>query len=788
MFKRFMCFLGIGLTLVSLAGCKGKKEPELKYYEYNELEINLGEDEAHGKIKVVGDNLYFTTYQYPEYPPEYDEELENIDNAGSEADAKKLYAELEEKYSEYKPKVILWKYNIASAEKTAMYEKVADSFNISEFEILEDGSALMLCTEYIYDEENDTSENMVTLNKVDTNGQETMVRSLNDYFQKEESGEDQEEMMVDVSNAAFDSDGTLYMIYEMPDGEKSKNYYNKISSDGELISTVQNESSFGGGNGAVINNEGKLVVGDYEENGMCYRIVDFDNNKLSEPLPGLSGDRNTYVDYELLGSSQEYGLLIKDQTYMYSYKEEDKEPVPVLKWMDCGVAGEGVRSITPLPDGTFICSIMNNMDGSTQIGIMKEKENDDAGKEVITLASQYTDTDMQQSIIAFNKSNDKYKIDYKTYDNTENSEEAFANDIISGNTPDIIDLSGMNPENYIAKGLLTDLTPYMENDDTVNKDYFIDGILDKSQVDGKQYYLFKSFNITSIAGKASELARYKDNWSLDSLIDYYKSKPEGTLLFERDSKQRIFSLFLDQQYASCVDYATGKVSFDNDEFRKFLEFCNTFPNDEEETYDDSLDTHKMIKKGKLLLQNCVITSIDDFTLNNKLFEGDIEYIGYPTAQKGSTYIAYPSTVLSISSTAKNADAAWEFIKFVFSQNKDAADTVMYTIPAVKPDFDNMIKRAMATEAYTDENGNKIEPRNMVVGYNDFTVEIGPATEEEVNTLKNLIAEASGIINPSYESQNIITEEVYKYFNGEKSLDETINIIQDKMNKYINENR
>jgi hypothetical protein len=36
--------------------------------------------------------------------------------------------------------------------------------------------------------------------------------------------------------------------------------------------------------------------------------------------------------------------------------------------------------------------------------------------------------------------------------------------------------------------------------------------------------------------------------------------------------------------------------------------------------------------------------------------------------------------------------------------------------------------------------------------------------------------------------NIITEEAANYFNGQKSLDETADIIQNRVTTYVNENR
>lgn len=65
--------------------------------------------------------MYFVTYQYPEYPKEYEEELEKLYDSSD--DIEKRYQELQEKYSDYKTKIVLWKYNLKSSEKTAVYQK-----------------------------------------------------------------------------------------------------------------------------------------------------------------------------------------------------------------------------------------------------------------------------------------------------------------------------------------------------------------------------------------------------------------------------------------------------------------------------------------------------------------------------------------------------------------------------------------------------------------------------------------------------------------------------------------
>lgn len=783
MLKKLICGLCIGIMAVSLTACgeKKDKDAELKTYEYNQLDLDLNAEESLSKIKLYGDDLYFVSYLYPDYPEEYDEELEKLYDSSD--DIEKRYQELKDKYSEYMTKVVLWKYNFKSLEKTAVYQKASDNYTIDAYSIADDGSIVMLNSDYIYDMENETWENVFLLNKIGSDGSEQLISDLKDYIKKDGEHEGY------ILNAEFAPDGVLYISYEISGEEKSTAYYSKIGPDGQLIGTIQKENADGGDAGFAVDGQGNLLVGMYGEKGITYQTADFDNNKLSEPLPGFeSSDEDVFNDYSICGFSEEYGLLLRDSVYMYSYDEDAEKLTPLFRWLDCGVQGNNVVDVFAVDGETFLCSLNDDM-AEVNVGLLKENTSENDNKEVITLAGTYTDDTLQKNIISFNKASDKYKIQCNTYENSTDSREALINDITAGNIPDIIDLSGIDLENYIAKGILADLTPYMDKDDVVNKDYFIDGILDKTAVDGKQYYLMNSFSIWTIAGKASELAKYKDNWTLDSFIEYYKSKPEGTMLFDFDSKELVFSSLFEQQFNSYVNWDTGEVTFDSDSFKKFLEFCNTFPKSDESMYEDmSQDTHKLIKKGKQLFETVYISSLDEITLQTKLFDDDIDFVGYPDAAGNRAYIAYPTGCLSISSAAKNPDGAWEFIKYVFMEQAKGTNTDMYNIPTSKALFDNMIKEATTTEAYTDENGNLIEPRNTTVGYNDFEVKIGPASEAEVNTLKELINNAGGIISGTDKAQEMVSEEVYKYFEGQKSLDETVDIIQDKMKKYINENR
>lgn len=100
----------------------------------------------------------------------------------------------------------------------------------------------------------------------------------------------------------------------------------------------------------------------------------------------------------------------------------------------------------------------------------------------------------------------------------------------------------------------------------------------------------------------------------------------------------------------------------------------------------------------------------------------------------------------------------------------------------------MMKAKTTTEKYTDEFGQEIEPLDSTWGWDDLEVKIVPLTDKEAKLYEDLVnnTKKSGGYNSAL--MEIITEEAKAYFAGEKSLDETADIIQNRIKTYVNENR
>ena len=95
---------------------------------------------------------------------------------------------------------------------------------------------------------------------------------------------------------------------------------------------------------------------------------------------------------------------------------------------------------------------------------------------------------------------------------------------------------------------------------------------------------------------------------------------------------------------------------------------------------------------------------------------------------------------------------------------------------------------MTKEYYTDENGNQVEQQKTSWTYDDFSMDIYAATQEDVDAIKELITATDNALQLDQNIQNIITEEAGGYFQGQKTAQEVADIIQSRIQIYVNENR
>ena len=746
---------------VSLAAC-GKQDggsqgtTDQKEYVYvpEYLELDKDTNSNYNSLTVQGDKLYYINYQW------------NEDNGES--------------------KVSIGSYNLTDGSKeTLPIEFNSDNGGISSMQVDADGNIYTAEYQWNATEGDDAySEQQIVLHKYDSTGAQVMEQDITDIMQQDENNSYINYMCIDDQGRFYVASNELIRLFD---------------TQGQFQGVVKTDSSWIQGMGE--GKDGKVYVCYYDDSSVNNILseIDFDGKKVAQTYSNFpNGNGNGS-----LSAGMEGDVLANTDTTLYEYNLADQSTTEVLNWLDCDINGNYVNYVGVTSDGKILAVINDWNTGETDVvKLTRTKASEVAQKTPVVIGAMYTSQALQAAAVAFNKQSNEYHVTIKTYIDENNWTEtswsdsvtAMNNDLTSGsNCPDILDMSNLDVKELAAKGAFEDMTPYLEKSSVLSKDDFFDSVLSSYTFDGKLAGIPKTFTLSTIVGKASDLGD-RNGWTVDDVMEYANAH-EGTALFEGMTKSGMLSTMLAYDLDSYIDWETGKCSFDGENFQKILEFVNSFP-DEYEWQDDEASTPAKIQAGELLLNMTGISQLTDIQEEEAMFGEPVTYIGFPTSDGSSGTYMQSNELYAIATKGSNKDGAWAFIEYYLEQPVD--DMFSWGLPATKSALDEMINEAMNVKYMTDENGNQILDENgnpvpengtSSISWGDWEYTYHTTTQEEADTLRHLIdiakpANTSG----NDEITNIITEEAEGFFKGQKSVADVAKIIQSRVQVYVDENR
>lgn len=535
---------------------------------------------------------------------------------------------------------------------------------------------------------------------------------------------------------------------------------------------------------------GKVAAIIYEEDGVYASYVDLESGVFSQKgkLPGTSYE---YSVYSAIG----YDLYLVNSYGVFGYNVGDEDKTQLMNYIDSDLGVYSVFNIVPLDENSFFASYDDMETYEMTVGkFTKVPPEEVIDKVPLTLACAGMDWNVRSAVVAFNKSNERYRIlveDYSSLYGNENDYMAGINrlnaDIIAGKIPDILLISsGMPVDSYISKGLLADLKPYIEADEELNINDYMPNIIEAYSVDGKMYRLVPAFMVHTLLAKSSDVGNER-GWSVKDARNLLDSKPEGTELFTYSTRNQVLQncMITDSQF---IDWKTGKCHFDSENFIDLLEFAALFPDDVNgvEYNDDYWENYdSQWREGKVICQQMTLSDFRNYNYIAKgTFGEPITMIGYPAGDGEGTAIM-ANIQLAMSSKTPNAEGAYTFLRNFLTD--EYQQNLEYGFPVSIKYLDSMAQDAMKVFTYTDENGQEIEsPETFYL--NGMEIEIEPMTLEEADALKADLYSITQVYTYDDNLMRIIEEETAAFFSGQKSAKDVADIIQSRAQIYVNENR
>lgn len=446
----------------------------------------------------------------------------------------------------------------------------------------------------------------------------------------------------------------------------------------------------------------------------------------------------------------------------------------VLVALLCGCGGEGDVGV-PDPGDAAIEESTSPVRESLSLGIHEPVYED--GKEVLTFGAM-DEWDVPEELIdAYNQQSEKYIVRAVTYYDEakgyDASLTALQMDIVRGQAPDILSLSGIDYYPWAEKGILEDLYTYIDKDEQLGRDGFVSSVLEAYTVGDKLYAIGTHFNLMTLCGKTSRVGE-KTGYNVAELLEMLKSCGEDqNAVWGFGEEEPILTVFCTFSMNDFVDWDKGTCDFTGEDFKQILEFCK---NHQERVLTGSL--RQAIRQEEILLMTEIFSNVGDYQLTEELFGEPITCVGYPVVEGNGTLVQMLGCY-GISATAANKDACWDFLKYVL-QNDD-----YYGLPLLQQQFDDMMQQAM-TEEIDPESGKRVPKASYIPINASDSVYVYAASQEQVDAFWALVSGAKYPYQYHRAIMNIIREEAADYFNDRKSLEDTVAVIQSRVGIYVAE--
>ena len=221
-------------------------------------------------------------------------------------------------------------------------------------------------------------------------------------------------------------------------------------------------------------------------------------------------------------------------------------------------------------------------------------------------------------------------------------------------------------------------------------------------------------------------------------------------------------------------------------------------------YYDPQRLYALIAEGQMMLYPTSVTNFLRIQEDEHLFGGEVSYVGYPMGSGtcGSSFSALTSA--SMTSDCKDKEAGWEFLRRLLlvqpeldpdpEKDPDQAKLEISPnyfntpFPVNRKGFEYLREKSM-TPDYS-EDGVEI-PKFVNKGLIDFDaddISYYAVTKEQYDQIMQLYNDTNTIYWEDNDLWEIISEQAQAYFAGDKSLAETVKLIQSRAELYVNERK
>ncbi|MCR5592376.1 MAG: extracellular solute-binding protein [Saccharofermentans sp.] len=597
----------------------------------------------------------------------------------------------------------------------------------------------------------------------------------------------------------YDENGSnsYILVITDPSGNSSKIDLRESMPNANLYSVTQ----------VIEMGEGKalaIVSGD-SATGTLYLDVDFNAMTVTESTQDYS-----WADFDVwetkFNTIDGYGLVMSSSDGISKVNFDSSSLEEILNYENCSLNRDDATNLTPiaisedrivLTGSIFRIAYGDYQYESVMVFLDKADTNPHAGKQILTIAPiSGLNYPLCEAVCRFNDQSTEY---FATFDDrydlndfisalpTDNnqdydalSDQASTNlgnqltvDLMGGTGPDII-VDGYSFNQLNNPDYLVDLNDYVNSD--LGNDSYYRNIIESGYVGGGIYQIPVTFNIQGIATAASNVDAGQIGFTYEQYETFVDEVCNGTDPMA-GGRVEFFITSINSMMDLMVD-DNGNFNFDNEAFRALAEYTRDYVDEPIVTDDD----YGMGFGGEADASVSFIRSVSGYFSD---VGTDKVLLGLPTFDARGPVVS-ANTSVAVSSQSSNQEGGMEFVRFLMSVDAQVLFSARNGVPVSRQAFSEI------SSGYIEGSNRTLETlRNYYsdselrsLGYNTT-----PADESTAQAFNDMIEQLQGYNAANDGAVNaIIREEIPAFFEGQKTLDQVIQVLQDRAQTVVSERR
>ena len=398
-----------------------------------------------------------------------------------------------------------------------------------------------------------------------------------------------------------------------------------------------------------------------------------------------------------------------DDQALYSQAPGTEAAQREFLWSAVDVPRVSVQGLLALGDGVFVLALPNS-----QMAVLAPVEGEvqaPSERRELVLGTVSPGADLEVAVASFNRAQAEVRIvidDYSRY-STEDDWTAgllrLQTDVLAGAGPDILDMSGLPLETFVAQGVLTDIEPLLEAGP--GRHALVPEVLRAIEQDGALYMMPQMFYVTTLAG--GSLHRGLQGVGVDEFLDYAEALPAGVSPLEPAMTGAGFvQLIAMHHWAELV-----AADFQTDWFLRLLDYAGTLGEGTEFLPDDAAQLPAFLQVAGFEVRQLYEALFDELIL-----------LGMPGVETGSAFGL--GRTFAIPSGSVDPAAAFSFVRQMMEQQ------INWGFPVLQAGLDAMIAEALAAS------------ETETWGIGGMVIDVGPITMADVEFVMELIANTATI--------------------------------------------